>query len=840
MPPQGKKFPAGSGKKQAAHSREAKKQKDGADHPNLQSRPRDCDTCGQNTHGFDRHCPPGTYLYWPKAEVCATTKIKTPMGTECGHCLYVRQKYYAKGTTAQQIIQKKKDPAENARHERLREDRASGRNECQMTDAVNAQLQTVQERKDFSEAFVEGELCELRGFCRDRNLQFSSQEEAVKYINERLGFETGMGETNEFGVFVVEKRPGARCKFRKGLARSSGIIREEGHDDLQSAVDQGLEDSADMRSKEGFHDVTSAAEHDAEEGTLSTDNGIAPMLAPPPQASRGGSQSQCQSQDLSILPSSASGAGSARSEAGGNFDVQSISSGEGASRKRPFSMTASAFGESASEAPGSPRSGHGTPMPPARNAKDAKDAPSSRKTQRGASRDVGGTTWTVANLWNKRYRQRDFENLLTRLTAKANKVGSSMVDESAEVSDQLFRTGVRLEETRDCFEKLKRSPEVAISTEVPKVLVNVLKQADVPLQSNMASTICCALLGQTDPASHALALKMAKYHSGDSSSHLSVATFGSIGIGDDDEFLANCQHNLIQSFVDKALKRISKGEFSALMAACDGIIGECDINALNIDSAKIDPSTGWLPLVMADLNAVRFFGKVLAVDAKEKLPRDLRVEALRVHANKEKLSNRLRCLIRVGAGSTNWARAAWERTPFAEFAGTSEGVALDSTVQQMMITICAEIKTFTSGDNGASVEKLFEIVSRTVMDTGGRLKDIDTFAKCMDSLDDEKASQEASTLISLKNELLAALGNAMTEILAYYDRFSDNLENVYAVSACCAGDTSGMASDADCFRLFSGIAKIILKFEIGVPERAVVQEAKLRAELVVDANETKM
>eukprot|EP00959_Pyramimonas_sp_CCMP1952_P040385 844548-Pyramimonas_sp.AAC.1 len=92
-------------------------------------------------------------------------------------------------------------------------------------------------------------------FCRDRNLQFSSQEEAVKYINERLGFETGMGETNEFGVFVVEKRPGARYKFRKGLARSSGIIRKEGHDDLQSAVDQGLEDSADMRSKEGFHDV---------------------------------------------------------------------------------------------------------------------------------------------------------------------------------------------------------------------------------------------------------------------------------------------------------------------------------------------------------------------------------------------------------------------------------------------------------------------------------------------------------------------------------------------------------------------------------------------------------
>eukprot|EP00959_Pyramimonas_sp_CCMP1952_P472330 9499864-Pyramimonas_sp.AAC.1 len=108
-----------------------------------------------------------------------------------------------------------------------------------------------------------------------------------------------------------------------------------------------------------------------------------------------------------------------------------------------------------------------------------------------------------------------------------------------------------------------------------------------------------------------------------------MATFGSTGIGDDDEFLANCQHNHIQSFADKALKRISKGEFSALMAACDGIIGECDINALDIDSAKIDPSTGWLPLVIADLNAVRFFGKVLAVDAREKLPRDLRVEALR-------------------------------------------------------------------------------------------------------------------------------------------------------------------------------------------------------------------
>eukprot|EP00959_Pyramimonas_sp_CCMP1952_P137910 2886765-Pyramimonas_sp.AAC.1 len=79
------------------------------------------------------------------------------MGTECGHCLHARQKCYAKGTTAQHIIQKRKDPDENARHERLREDRASGRNECQMTDAVNAKVQTVQEKKDFSEAFVEGE-----------------------------------------------------------------------------------------------------------------------------------------------------------------------------------------------------------------------------------------------------------------------------------------------------------------------------------------------------------------------------------------------------------------------------------------------------------------------------------------------------------------------------------------------------------------------------------------------------------------------------------------------------------------------------------------------------------
>eukprot|EP00959_Pyramimonas_sp_CCMP1952_P065952 1376963-Pyramimonas_sp.AAC.1 len=65
---------------------------------------------------------------------------------------------------------------------------------------------------------------------------------------------------------------------------------------------------------------------------------------------------------------------------------------------------------------------------------------------------------------------------------------------------------------------------------------------------------------------------------------------------------------------------------------------------------------------------MRSFGKVLSVDASEKMPRDLRVEALKVHANKEKLSNILRCMIRVGAGTTNWARAAWERTPFQEIA----------------------------------------------------------------------------------------------------------------------------------------------------------------------------
>ncbi|CAK0861312.1 unnamed protein product [Prorocentrum cordatum] len=324
-----------------------------------------------------------------------------------------------------------------------------------------------------------------------------------------------------------------------------------------------------------------------------------------------------------------------------------------------------------------------------------------------------------------------------------------------------------------------------------------------------------------------------KYSSG--SEHMSVATFGDITR--DGDILAQCQHNLVLTFADKVLKRISMTEFTALMAQCDHIIGECSINDLNVDSSSIDPATGWVPQLLADLTAMRLFGKVLSVDANEKMPRDLRVDALKVHADKEKLSNRVRCMIRVGAGATNWARAAWERSPFQEIAGTSEGSELDSDVKKSIVELRDSINDLLCGENVSYIEKLYEVLMVGVT-SESHSQHFDCFSTHMDSLGDTEGTT-STELISLKDGFLQATGKGLEEILNYYDNFAGNLETIYGIR-CGVGDTSKMTSDADCFKFLSAAAKTILTFEIGVLERATIQEARRRADLLARASAVKM
>eukprot|EP00959_Pyramimonas_sp_CCMP1952_P371251 7774508-Pyramimonas_sp.AAC.1 len=123
------------------------------------------------------------------------------MGNECGHCIYVRQKYFPVGTKQADVLRMRgeKDPAEQGRQENLRKDRASWENRMQAEHSANTSATSKKGEERFDEAFEEGVFEELGEFAESRNLDFDDEDELVGHIEKELGFERGWGETGEYG-----------------------------------------------------------------------------------------------------------------------------------------------------------------------------------------------------------------------------------------------------------------------------------------------------------------------------------------------------------------------------------------------------------------------------------------------------------------------------------------------------------------------------------------------------------------------------------------------------------------------------------------------------------------
>ena len=81
----------------------------------------------------------------------------------------------------------------------------------------------------FSQSFESGSFYILEGFCQTRNLTFADRDATVAYIKETMGFDCGIGECGNFGVFVPQLPVGAAYQYKRVVDHSSEHKRQQVH-----------------------------------------------------------------------------------------------------------------------------------------------------------------------------------------------------------------------------------------------------------------------------------------------------------------------------------------------------------------------------------------------------------------------------------------------------------------------------------------------------------------------------------------------------------------------------------------------------------------------------------
>ncbi|CAK0910979.1 unnamed protein product, partial [Prorocentrum cordatum] len=791
--------PRSKGAKGARHEEEEHGDDEGSQHWALGVRAASCDPCGQNTHAFDRRCQK-SYLWWPKTEKVKNGH-KVPMGKECGFCNYVRKKYYPTGTSQADVNEAKSTAEGGARHEMLREDRASGANKMQAKEAANIKAATVTGQRAFDEAFAEGTFEPLWSFASDRNLDFDSEEELVHYITHSLGFQCGPGKYGDYGVFVTEGPKGS-YRFRRGLADLSEIHKKESHENGEDAEEQHAENSkkivGDFRTARLMGTKTG--------GILSSSSDLSP---------RG---SHCPSFDFP--PSAAAGAQAHRGDADDTSSLLSVQS-----RRRSVRAPT-----------------EGSPATPCFRSKAAPTVTDKKKKLRVSDGAVDAgrklleevkENWTCDILWNKKYRARDFENLLTRISAKASKVSTVMGDESAaSIAEDLFQASVDLEESRAFVAKLRDSPEQVVD-DIGKRGASFIKNVDDLTKANILSTTMFALLGSKSVETQALGVRLARFR--DDPGVLSIAILRDAPA----EFQTTCQHNLVQAFTDKLIQKGSQQEFMDVMKAADATIGPCDMDSIDPSIPQIDPSTGWAPSALADLHAIRYFSHVAATDSKDKLPRSLKNLGIQLTNNKDKLSSRLRVCMRVSAGTVNWAKAGWDRLSSASGAGEANVTTFGDDAFKSVSAFVACISDMCHRcDNQEGPVAVWTLLSEYMSDDAV-MENIQALAKYIDGLDDTGETKDGDDkILALKDRVRDILYESIGMAMGFFNYFSMDIDGIYTGNE--GFEDADADADADPFRVLSKLAWVILLFDVPPAERNTIKEMKSRCDLIVSANEVKI
>ena len=113
-----------------------------------------------------------------------------------------------------------KDPdGVGATHKRIREDRASGTLELVAVDRPNLIVKERASAEKLAKAGASGHFFVWDDFVRAKlqGQNFKDVAEATEYIENVMGYKTGVGETGDCGVFVSSMPMGASYYYEEGM-----------------------------------------------------------------------------------------------------------------------------------------------------------------------------------------------------------------------------------------------------------------------------------------------------------------------------------------------------------------------------------------------------------------------------------------------------------------------------------------------------------------------------------------------------------------------------------------------------------------------------------------------
>ena len=217
---------------------------------------------------------------------------------------------------------------------------------------------------------------------------------------------------------------------------------------------------------------------------------------------------------------------------------------------------------------------------------------------------------TPEALWNRTIRPRTFENMLTRVTAKASKVASLNNTDGPRLSEELYTFVANAEQQKFMFEMFRNSPQDAV---LEPGLDTKAKKAFEGLEPNLQiSIITCVGLGLTaGPVSHvvgAVSLMNSRNSTQDRRTHLCLWQLPA-DTPEAQQALLRTQKNIHYAFLDKVVRKMSPADFVAVMEKCSCFIEQPDNKTL--ESIDVDVVNGDHDLVTLRISlSSEFWGLV--------------------------------------------------------------------------------------------------------------------------------------------------------------------------------------------------------------------------------------
>ena len=159
--------------------------------------------------------------------------------------------------------------------------------------------------------------------------------------------------------------------------------------------------------------------------------------------------------------------------------------------------------------------------------------------------------------WHREIRKRDFDNLMTRLSAFSAKTSLIIGNTTAaQLSEALLSYSLLVEDRRVFFQELRTTPEKYVNAVLEKRTLDLLCKASSAVKANILGTVSAVLQTRMSVVSWMQVLTIA--HRGDDR-HLNVGLFARSRAGDQDlEDMKACQTNVFLNLLEKHCILIEK------------------------------------------------------------------------------------------------------------------------------------------------------------------------------------------------------------------------------------------------------------------------------------------